>query len=143
MKDNFFSLFALFFPSWNFFGGSDSTPYLFVQVGEEHWPVFPPAKVNLAHLFFNPHGNLYLAHHSHMQALHNEIFTNQDNPQFNLEKSPIYHLAKNWAEHYLIHNKIVTDTYQLKFSYVKKVLNNIEIIEEIFQSPTYEFRRIN
>lgn len=138
MINKLFSIFALFIPSWNFFGGSEATPYLLVSVGEEYHPVCPPKKVNLLNLIYNPNGNLYLLHHSHMQALLNEIFNQQDNPHFDLENSPFFKLARNWAEFYLFQNKIESKMYQLKFAYVKRTLDNIEIVEEIFQSPSYE-----
>lgn len=133
-----FSFLKLFFPSWNFFGGSTDTPYLFVKIKDEFVPVFPPEKTKLFNLVFNPHGNLYLAYHSNMQSLLNEIYFNQDNPQFNLLETPIYLLTKNWAENYFYRNKIKVKEYCFKFSYVKMNLDRIEIHEDIFISPTYE-----
>lgn len=138
MINKVFSLLKLFFPSWNFFGGSADTPYLFVKIENGYVPVFPPLKVGLNHLFFNPQGNLYLAYHSNMQSLLNEIYLNQDNPQFNLIDTPIYNLAKNWAENYLNQNHIDVKDYSFKFSYVKIKLDKIEILEDIFISPNYE-----
>ncbi len=138
MENKFFSLLKLFFPSWNFFGGSSDTPYLLVKVNSEYVPVFPPPQVGWSSFFFNPFGNLYLAHHSNMQSLLNEIYHNQDNPHFKLEDTPIYAIAKNWVEYYLFQNNINAKNYNFKFSYVKFNLDKLEILEDIFISPDYE-----
>ncbi len=138
MIGKYFSLFKLFFPSWNFFGGSTDTPYLMVKYDQEFVPVFPPPPTKLLNLFYNPYGNLYLAHHSNMQALLNELYTNQDLPEFKLENSPIYAIAKNWVEYFLYQQINKPHTYCFKFAYIKKNNDKIEIVEDIFTSPEYE-----
>jgi hypothetical protein len=135
----FINFFKFFFPAWCFFDESTDTPFLLVKSSQDFTLAYPPRKIKWYNLFYNPQVNFYLAYHSAMQVMQNEIYENQQNDQYDLYSSNNYQLLKNFAE-YSLKDKSNITRYQFKFCYMKlENYKDLIITEEVFCSPEYEY----
>lgn len=142
IHSRYINFFKFFFPSWSFFDGSSDTPCLLYKINNSNeWHfAMSPTPTKLHHLFFNPLGNLYMAHHSHIQQLATEIFEKQNDQHFLIEDSINYKISLNFVRYAIKKNRLKSKTFQMKLAYITKDnLNHIETMDDILISPIYDY----
>ena len=123
------ALINLFFPSWNFFNATDSTPLVYVQEENDEWRLFMPVKeVHFFQLFYNPKINLYLYYHSLIQKLINDIFYYQNDSSFDLTQNDFYIQLNNWI-------KLSSKQKKYRFKLIDTSISNCS--NTIFETPFY------
>ena len=131
------NFFKMIFPSWKFFDESADTPVLLYRdLRSETWIIlFPPPKTSWKQILFNPKGNLYLAMHSHIQQVLDDLN--------HLDPKELEHFQDHIS--YKITNNFVSTIssvkeYQFKISSIRLDQfnnNHFEVLEDILISPPY------
>ena len=135
LDNAFFELFKSLFPSWKFFDESIDTPVLLYRFVSQKGPAnewqiavpVPPRR--WYNVLWNPEGNFYLAYHSHMQQLMNDLMTLEDEKMSSFHHHLSYQLTANFlkARHF-------NRPYQFKVSTIKKTEAGFEVLEDILLS---------
>ncbi|MDO9182743.1 MAG: hypothetical protein Q7U04_10055 [Bacteriovorax sp.] len=139
------NLFKSFFPSWKLFDESVNTPILLYRIKVlEHftdWQICIRApKIKWFHLILNPHGNYYLAHHSHIQQLLSELSTMPDQQLEFFHQQVSYKITENFVRYEMLKKGIEND-FQFKLSNIKNFNEkSFQIIDDILISPVLKYQ---
>lgn len=129
----FFNFFKSLFPSWKFFDESTDTPVLLYRFlsSEDDWKIAVPVpKRKWSDFFWNPEGNFYLAYHSHMQQLMNDLTNLEEEKLQDFQHHLSYKLTANFLK-----IRDFSRPYQFKISTIVKTEESFEILEDIILSP--------
>lgn len=135
------NLFKSMFPSWKFFDESINTPVLLYRLKNKdqfaNWVIcIPPPKNKWTHLFYNPHGNYYLAYHSHIQQALEDLANLDDDQLERFHHHVSYKTTENFVRYELL-KKQLSSEFQFKISNIKRTNGtDFEVMEDILLSPT-------
>ena len=140
IENTTFNLFKSMFPSWKFFDESVDTPVLLYRTKLatvfSQWEIcVPHPEKKWFHLLYNPHGNFYLAYHSHIQQLLGDLTTFEDSKLESFHQHVSYKTTENFVRYTLMKKKCIS-LFQFKISSVK--INDdgtLNIIEDVLISP--------